>query len=345
MNQDVGFIRNLFTNDEGELRSGWRALAFFAILVVVSLVLTSLVVVVIALVPALAPQLTEPPPPTAPASGAAIAVNSITWTVQLAAALIASAICARVLERRSFGSIGFKLHKGWLRDFAYGSGGGAATLTLAVAISATVGAMRLSTQNLGPLILARNFLLLFTTFLIAAASEEVILRGFPFQAITHNIGPAPALAITSVAFGLLHYLNPNVTLLSTFNTVLAGVWLGTAYLMTRSLWLATALHYSWNLVMVFVFGLPVSGITMYSHLAWLGSEPGEPVWVSGGSYGPEGGVAATVALVLSTLFIWKAGLFFPSQEMIEATRHGSAGRFEAPAPKSDHPALSEDSSP
>jgi len=330
MRQEGGFIRSLFSNDEGELRSGWRALAFFSIFIVISLVLTSIAGLVMALIPSLAPYLTQLPLPTAPASGAALAFNAITWTAQLGAALIASAICARALERRGFGSVGFKLHKGWLRDFAFGSAGGGATLVLAVAASAAVGAMGFSVQISEPLILARNFLALFVTFLIAAASEELLLRGFPFQALTHNIGPVGALSITSVAFGLLHYLNPNVTLLSTFNTVLAGVWLGTAYLMTRSLWLATALHYSWNLVMVFVFGLPVSGITMYSHLAWLRSEPGEPAWISGGSYGPEGGLAATLALVISTLFIWKSGLFSPSQEMIETTRHGSTSRSEVP---------------
>ena len=67
--------------------------------------------------------------------------------------------------------------------------------------------------------------------------------------------------ITSVLFGLAHLSNPSASAFSTINTILAGAWLGLAYLMTRSLWLATALHYSWNFAMVFIFGLPVSGLT------------------------------------------------------------------------------------
>jgi membrane protease YdiL (CAAX protease family) len=319
MNQADGFFKNLFTNDEGEIRSGWRALAFYAIWLVVSLML--------GLIPAIIFGLPQPDP-NAPANGRTIIFLATIWTVQLVAALIASAICARALERRSFASVGFKLHNGWLRDFAYGSVIGGATLAAAVAIATAAGATRYGVQNTNASALFFNFLVLFITFLIAGASEELVVRGFPFQAFLHNLGPSAAVTITSVLFGLLHYQNPDVTLFSTINTILAGVWLGVAYLMTRSLWLATALHYSWNLVMVFVFGLPVSGIKMYSHLAWLDSQPAFPVWLSGGSYGPEAGAAATLALVLSTLFIWKAGLFSASKEMAEATRHGSIERVE-----------------
>jgi hypothetical protein len=108
-----------------------------------------------------------------------------------------------------------------------------------------------------------------------------------------------AVLITSTLFGLAHLSNANASAFSTINTILAGVWLGVAYLMTRSLWFATALHYSWNLAMAFVFGLPVSGISMFNQLAWLRPQDRPPEWVSGGSYGPEGGAAATLVLLLS----------------------------------------------
>src|SRR5262245_53890863 len=74
--------------------------------------------------------------------------------------------------------------------------------------------------------------------------------------------------------------------------------------------------------MVFIFGLPVSGFPGMDEFAWLRGSAGAPLWVSGGSYGPEGGVAATAALILSTLVIWKSGLFAPSGEMVSAIKHG-----------------------
>ncbi|HYE73633.1 MAG TPA: hypothetical protein VEF04_09880, partial [Blastocatellia bacterium] len=40
-----------------------------------------------------------------------------------------------------------------------------------------------------------------------------------------------------------------------------------------------------------------------------------PLWLTGGSYGPEGGVAVTVVLIASTLIIWRAKWLYVSVEM------------------------------
>ena len=198
---------------------------------------------------------------------------------------------------------------------------GGVTLTIAVGIAAATGATHFTLKTGSLATLLQAFLLLFLFFLIAAANEEALVRGFAFQALEHNLGAAVAISITSMIFGVLHLGNDDVTLFSTCNTVLAGIWLGVAYLMTRSLWLATALHFSWNFVMAVVFGLPVSGIKLFKTFAWLdGESTGQ--WISGADYGPEGGAAATLALLLCTLFIWKSGLFQTTQEMRQAIGHG-----------------------
>jgi CAAX protease family protein len=321
-------LRKIFINGEGELRSGWRVLLFFLIFSVIYVILISVIAAIGLFVPAIRAVLV-PPDLSRPADGRAIGFTALNATLQLVSALAASALCARLFERRSLASIGYKLHEGWLRDFALGSAVGGATLAISVGISTLAGAVHFTVQTTSITLLARNFLILFVIFLIAAAFEEVLVRGFPFQALLHNLGPAAAVAITSVTFGLMHFVNPGATLFSTLNTMLAGVWLAVAYLMTRSLWLATALHYSWNFVMVFVFGLPVSGINMYDHMVWLDGEPGPPVWLSGGDYGLEGGAAATLALILSTLMVWKSGLFSASEQMLRAVGHGPHKASEA----------------
>ena len=167
-----------------------------------------------------------------------------------------------------------------------------------------------------------GFAFLLGFFLVSAAFEELLARGFALQAILHNVGPITALAVTSIAFGLLHIANKGATVFSTFNTILAGLWLGVAYLKTRSLWLATGLHASWNFAMTFVFGLPVSGITDFRYVTWLKGTSLTPSWVSGGAYGPEGGAAATAILVCLTLAIWRSKLFKASEEMTSAAEHG-----------------------
>ena len=311
MSDPLDVARYIFVNDENELRSGWRVLVFFICFIIVAALLTGLTKAFETLIPSIGSLRRQQP--------VDLIVNNLT---NLAAAVIASAICARVLERRSLGSVGFRLHRGWLRDFALGSLMGAASLAIAVGIATGVGALTfdVQTRELAPLV--RGLIVVSLFFVIAGAFEELIFRGFPFQALVHNLGGARAVAITSLLFGLAHVSNPGASAFSTINTILAGVWLGLAYLMTRSLWLATALHWSWNFAMVFIFGLPVSGFTSLDQLAWLRSNVGEPLWVSGGSYGPEAGAAATVALILSTLAIWRSGLFTASEEMLIAIKHG-----------------------
>lgn len=306
---DVG--RHIFVNDENELRSGWRVLAFIICFIIVGALFTGLTKAFATLFPSIGYLRRQQP--------VDLIVDNLT---NLAAAVITSAICARVLERRSLGSVGFRLHRCWLRDFALGSLMGAASSAIAVGIAASVGALTfyVHSRELAPLV--RGFVMVSLFFVIAGATEELIFRGFPFQALVHNLGGARAVAITSLLFGLAHGSNPGASAFSTINTVLAGIWLGLAYLMTRSLWLAAALHWSWNFALAFIFGLPVSGFTTLGELAWLRAGIGEPMWISGGSYGPEAGAAATVALILSTLAIWRSGLFTASDEMLIAIKHG-----------------------
>ena len=320
MSDPLDVARFIFMNDESELRSGWRVLAFFFFFFVSASLLTGLTRAFATLFPSLR-FLKSEPSDSAALTGAALIYLFVINLINLTSAMIASAVCARLLERRSLGSVGFKRHRLWFRDFSLGSALGAASLAIAVGIATIVKATSFNVQTSSLAQLVSGFLIVLFFFLIAGAAEELIFRGFPFQALVHNLGGVPALAITALIFGLAHLANPGASAFSTINTMLAGVWLGLAYLMTRSLWLTTALHYSWNFAMVFIFGLPVSGFTMLTQFGWLRGSEGSPTWVSGGSYGPEGGIAATVALILSTLTIWKSGMFTTSEEMLAAIKH------------------------
>ena len=321
MSDPLDVARYIFLNDESELRSGWSVLAFFFFFILAVLLLTGLTKAFATLFPSLDFLLIEPSA-SEDLSRKELIYLAVSNVKNLAAAAVASAVCARALERRSFGSVGFRPHRGWSRDFGVGSLMGAASLAIAVGIAAAFGAVSFDVQARNGAQIVRGLIVVLVFFLISGATEELIFRGFPFQALVHNLGGAPAVVITSVIFGLAHLSNPNASAFSTINTILAGVWLGLAYLMTRSLWLATALHWSWNFAMAFIFGLPVSGFTALDQLAWLQGHTGSPTWVSGGSYGPEGGVAATMALILSMLAVWKSGLFTASDEMISALKHG-----------------------
>ena len=94
--------------------------------------------------------------------------------------------------------------------------------------------------------------------------EELLFRGILFRWIEEFAGSWAALVMTSALFGLAHIFNPNATWFSSFAiAVEAGVVLGGAYMLTRSLWLPIGLHAAWNFTQGEVFDVPVSGSAVH----------------------------------------------------------------------------------
>lgn len=132
---------------------------------------------------------------------------------------------------------------------------------------------------------------------LPALSEELIFRGVPLVLLAGVLGRWPAVVLTSVAFGLSHWNNPDVTLLGLVNISLAGVLLGTVFFGRGGIWAAWGAHLGWNLSLA-ALGAPVSGLPL--SMPWLEYHSGGPSWVSGGAFGPEGGVLASVAMMGAT---------------------------------------------
>jgi hypothetical protein len=84
-----------------------------------------------------------------------------------------------------------------------------------------------------------------------------------------------------------------------------------------------------------VLGLPVSGMKISSPTLFSGVDLG-PVWLTGGNYGIEGGVACTVALILATLFVWRTRLVTADPEMVAlSSRENPSSVMAAIVPTSD----------
>jgi hypothetical protein len=128
-----------------------------------------------------------------------------------------------------------------------------------------------------------------------------------------------AIVITSLFFASAHLANPNTSILALTNTVLAGVWFSAAYLKTRSLWLPFAAHFAWNWFQGAIFGIPVSGITRVTTAPLLVQIDSGPAWLTGGSYGIEGGIACTAALLLSTALIYFLPILKADEKMMALT--------------------------
>jgi uncharacterized protein len=300
-------MHKIFINEFGRLRSGWRLLIFAITFIVASFLLATAFRVAYAVVIAAAPAL-----PHAKFAGEVVFRAGL-----LAAALAAGFLCVRLFEGLPWRSLGLTFHAGWLRDLVIGSAIGFASLVVAVAIAwrglsfsfSTVGFRSIYTSMIG------SAVLLF----VAALSEEAMFRGYGLQTLSRAKLAWLGVLLTSVPFGLVHLSNPNVVPGVTFaNTALAGIWLAVAYLRTRSLWLPLGVHWSWNWALGWFFGLPISGINLVSH-PLLQAEDSGPKWLTGGSYGIEGGIACTISLIIFTIFLWRTSWVSATPELKQMT--------------------------
>jgi len=169
---------------------------------------------------------------------------------------------------------------------------GLAAAALAMVLGLAVAGASWSTGEGTVFAWLRSVLVTGAALSLPALSEEIIFRGVPLLLLAGVIGRWKAVALTSVLFGLSHWANPEATLLGLTNITLAGVLLGTVFFSPGGIWAAWGAHLGWNLSLA-ALGAPVSGLPLAIPL--LEYNPGGPAWVSGGTFGPEGGILATVA--------------------------------------------------
>jgi membrane protease YdiL (CAAX protease family) len=303
--------QNIFINSAGRLRSGWRVLVFVLVYVALLFLLSTVVRIGYAVGLQVAPG----------RSLGGFAEDFIFRLILFASALLAGYVCNRWLEGLPWRAFGLTRHARWWRDFMIGSLIGVVSLALATAIAAAAGGLRFTAPPRTLLLqVVKTLLMSAVLFVFAALAEEALFRGYPLQTLTRAHLAWLAILLTSVPFAAVHLQNPNVVKGFTFiNTALAGVWLAVAYLRTRSLWLPVGVHWAWNWALGSLFGLPVSGITTIAPNPLLHGTDLGPAWLTGGSYGIEGGVACTIALIISTIFIWRMRFVSATPEMNELT--------------------------
>jgi membrane protease YdiL (CAAX protease family) len=302
---------NFFTNEEGHLRSGWR-LAIFAVAFLICTQLTQALLYL-----GLAVVLRHSAFELANSNWAFVAGHG---SILISATLVAWA-CGSLFEELPFRALGCSLHRGWLRTFGLGSMLGAATLFLAALLTTVTRGVHFGFDPAGPRSIGQTLAVSLLLFVFAAAAEEMLFRGYPLQTLTRANLAWLGVLLTSVPFAAVHLNNPHAVPGFTFvNTALAGVWLAVAYLRTRSLWLPLALHWSWNWAQASLLGFPVSGIERIAPAPLLQAMNAGPDWLTGGAYGIEGGAACTVALLISTLVIWRTKLFSRADEPTHQAR-------------------------
>jgi membrane protease YdiL (CAAX protease family) len=177
------------------------------------------------------------------------------------------------------------------RELSIGLVAGFVLFALVVAVAAAVDVYNIA----GPGGTRDLLRVLVTVALAPAVIEEIVFRGILFRWVEDFAGSWAALLLTSALFGLVHIYNPNATWFSSFAiAVEAGLLLGGAYMLTRSLWAPIGLHFAWNFTQGFVFDVPVSGT---DQIGLVDARLSGPELLSGGGFGLE---ASVIALTIAT---------------------------------------------
>lgn len=292
-----------FNENTGLLRSGWRAAIFLFVYVfaagLLGLAVRSLVLVL---------QAAGYAGPTA-----FFASNAIS---SLIPALLFGWLCGKFMEKLPYRALGAAFTRGWLKHFLLGLLVGGIALSLATGFGFAFGSLRFVPNDASAANVIGSAALSFAVFAVAAAFEEALFRGYVLQTFARSGLAWLAILLTSVFFGGLHAGNPNASVISTANTILAGVWFSIAYLKTRDLWFVWGLHLMWNWMQGSVFGIEVSGLTEITKYPVFKEIDFGPTWLTGQTYGIEGGILCTGAIIIAIAVVFFMPNLKPDEEVL-----------------------------
>ena len=220
--------------------------------------------------------------------------NLITGIISSILAIFAYSILYKYYEKRTIDEFSTLYI---VKDLTYGISLGAILQSLTILTIFVLGVYKIESVNsLYSLIPA------LTIGFTSAIFEEILLRGIVFRITEEKLGSYIALLISALFFGVMHLGNPNSSLIAASGIAIqAGLLLGVAYMFTRNLWFPIAIHFAWNFTQAGIYGASVSGHEIERSLFTSKIEGVE--WLTGGTFGPEGSIQATIFCVIAMVFL------------------------------------------
>ncbi len=237
----------------------------------------------------------------------------IVFLLTLSASL-AVPLARRVLDKRSFVSLGLSLNKPALKDLLFGFCISGLMAGLFFFIMLIFGLIEFNGFNLGSLSAhagkSFNYVAFMSVFSLGSLFvlllehifvgywEELVFRGYLFQNMIDGMGIKVAIIVSCLIYGLIHLMNPNAGLLSSSIIILFGFLRIYGYLLTKTLFLSIGMHIGWNFFQGPIFGFAASGHQMAT---FINQNPLGKNWLSGGEFGPEGSIIIIPIIVLALL--------------------------------------------
>ncbi len=139
-------------------------------------------------------------------------------------------------------------------------------------------------------------------YMVQGMSEELLLRGYYMCGIGSFSSIPFSIFVSSIAFAILHFGNNGMSIFAFINIFLFGLFTALYFLRRGSIWGVAAIHATWNYVQGQIFGCNVSGNYATSSLFETSLNNKSAIF-NGGAFGPEGGLAVTIVLVVGIIIL------------------------------------------
>ena len=215
-------------------------------------------------------------------------------------AVLATWVVARI-EKRPLEDYGIPPRQvfGW--RFWEGSLWGFAMLSAILLVLNATGHFQIDSVALHGAAIVRYALAWGAVFFAVAINEEFTFRGYMVFSIAKRARFWRAALISSAIFGAAHLPNPGENAFGILQVVAIGMLFCLMIRRTGNLWFALGFHAAWDWAETFFYGTPDSGLLGVGRL--LNTSSRGPVWLTGGSAGPEGSALVFVAIFLCALLI------------------------------------------
>jgi uncharacterized protein len=212
------------------------------------------------------------------------------------AGVFAAAAAMSQLERRSFGDYGLPFRGPFGKLFWQGAAFGLAEITAVIGAIAMLGSYHFGSLAIHGIDILRWTAFWGAFFVLVGLYEEFAFRGYVQFTLAQAVKFWPAAVLLSVAFGLVHRTNPGESKLGLAGVMLTGLFWCLTLRRTGSLWFAVGMHASFDFGETFLYSVPDSGFLFPGHLS--NATLAGPVWLTGGSTGPEASVCDFIVLLI-----------------------------------------------
>lgn len=218
-----------------------------------------------------------------------------------ASAIILCFLWVQFVEGRTISSLGLSREKA-IRRFLLGLLIGLVMFSSVILIMYLVDVIKVNSSfNIGFNILIQVFFM-FIAWCIQGSSEEILTRGWLMNVLGAKYSPMVGFVISSVIFGLAHFLNPNINIIAVLNIILVGFMLGLYVILTKNLWGACGLHAAWNFAQGNIYGVSVSGMDAQSTSLMSFTSTGSDI-LTGGAFGPEASIITSVIQIVVIIIL------------------------------------------